>query len=114
MEKYIKHAPLALFCLAIGKLLVFPATWEGAAAALVAAVLAAGYEFKNHDKKLLEMEANYDKKTKELEAKIEIITTVVNNHAKTIEDTKGSMSAMKLAQQIQSQKIAPNPVQRVF
>lgn len=103
MEKYTKHAPLALFCLTMGKLLIFPATWEAAAAALVAGLLAGAYEFKNHDKKL-----------KELEQKIELISTVVNNHAKAIEDTKSGLSTMKIASQLQTQKITANPIQRVF
>lgn len=103
VEKYLKYIPLALFGLTMGKLLVFPATWEGATVALVAGLLAGAYEFKNHDKKF-----------KEIEAKLEIVTNVVNNHAKAIEDTKSSMSTIKIAQQLSSQKVASNPVQRVF
>lgn len=114
MEKYTKHAPLALFCLAIGKLLILPATWEGAAAALVAGLLAGAYELKNNDKKNKELQDKIDNMTKDLAQKIDLVSAVVNNHAKAIEETKSGMSTIKIAQQLQSQKITSNPVQRVF
>lgn len=102
MEKYAKYVPLALFCLVAGKLLVFPATWEGAAAAMVVGLLAGAYEFKNQDKKITE-----------LEEKLETVTNVVNNHGKAIENTQSGVSALRLATQMKQQTVATSP-QRIF
>ncbi len=113
VEKYIKYAPLSLFCLTIGKLLIFQPTWEGAATALVAGLLAGAYEWKNQDKKIQEMEASQTKINKELDAKIELVSNVVNNHAKAIEDARSGVSALKLATQMRTQTPAAAP-QRVF
>lgn len=113
MEKYIKYAPLSLFCLTIGKLLIFQPTWEGAATALVAGLLAGAYEWKNQDKRIQEMEASQAKINKELDAKIELVSNVVNNHAKAIEDARSGVSALKLATQMRTQTPAAAP-QRVF
>lgn len=102
MDKYVKHIPLMLLCLAVGKLLIWPATWEGAATALISALLAAAYEFKNQDKKI-----------KEIETKLETTINVVNNHAKAIEDARSGVSALRLATQMRNQTPAASP-QRVF
>lgn len=103
MEKYAKYIPLALFCLAVGKLLIFPATWEGAAGTLVVGLLAGAYEFKNQDKKI-----------KELEDKLETVTLVVNNHGKAIENAQSGVSALRLATQMRQQTTPSTPAQRVF
>lgn len=108
MEKYIKHLPLALFCLTIGKLLIVGANWEGAAVALVAGLLAGAYEFKNQDKRF-----------KELDVKIENIITAANNQAKAIEEIKNSLGSVRIAQQARSlQSSAPSSSsssgQRIF
>ena len=103
MEKYLKHIPLALFCLTIGKLIILSPTWEGAAAALVTGLVAGAFEYKGQDKKI-----------QELEKRIETVASVVNNQAKAIEDTRSSVSTMQLARQIQTQRANIDPVQRVF
>lgn len=102
LEKYIKYAPLAFFCLFLCKMLVFPATWEGAVVTLVAGLLAGIYEYKNIDKNM-----------KELEQKLEIITTTVNAQAKAIENVSGGVSALRLASQARPHQ-ATSSQQRTF
>lgn len=112
MQKYVKYAPISLFCLTISKLLILPATWEGAATALVAGLLAGAYELKSQDKKVKEMEARFDTSIKELQAKDEILTNVLNNHAKAFEDVKTHVSSLNLARNLKPSQ--PTQMQKIF
>lgn len=112
MEKYIKYAPLALFCLTVGKLL-FSATWEGAATALVAGALAGVYEWKNYDKKLKALEARLDAQEKSEIARYDVLAEALNNQAKAFEDVRTHVSGLNLARNLkQSQSAAPT--QKIF
>lgn len=111
-ESYLKYLPLGIFSLALGKLLVLPATWEGAAVALVAALLAGAYELKNRDKELQALKEQYDKDIKELKAKDEILTAVINNHAKAYEDMKTHVSGLNLARNLKPS--APTTIEKIF
>ena len=111
MEKYLKYLPLGLFCLTIGKLL-YVATWEGAATALVAGLLAGAYELKNQDKKVAELEDRFAIKIKELEDRAEVLTNVINNHAKAFEDIKTHVSGLNLARNLKQSQSAP--IQKSF
>ena len=102
MEKYLKHIPLAFFGLSIGKLLIFPATWEGAACAFVAAILAAFYEYKNQDTQI-----------KELQKTVTAVEIAVNNQAKAIENAQSGVSALKLATSMRTPTSTPS-TQRIF
>lgn len=103
-EKYLKLLPLGLFCATIGKLLIFGATWEGAATCLVAAALAGAFEYRNYEKKL-----------KDLEAKIELITIAANNQAKAVEELRNAVGSVRLGQQAKSlQPVSQSPTQRIF
>ena len=112
MDKILKWSPLALFSFTIVKLLIFPATWEGAATALVAGLLAGAYELKNRDKELRAIEERYNAQIKALEDKDEILTNVLNNHAKAFEDIKTHVSGLNLARNLKQS--TQTPIQKIF
>lgn len=112
VEKYIKYAPIALFCLTIGKLIILPASWESAATALVVGLVAAAYELKSQDKKVLAMEARFDAKVKELEAKNVVLIDTLNNHAKAFDEVKTHISGLNLARNLKQS--TSTPMQKIF
>jgi hypothetical protein len=113
MEKYIKYTPLALFCLAAGKLLVLTPTWEGVASVLVAGLLTGLYEWKNHDKAIEAIEARLDAQTKASEERYEILANAINTHAKAFEDIKTHVSGLNLARNLKQSQAAA-PTQKIF
>lgn len=111
-EKYLKYAPLAVFCLALGKLLIVPATWEGAAAALVAGFVAAAFELKSATKYQEAFEAKHGEELRKVKAQIELMTGVINNHAKAYEDMKTHVSSLNLARSLKPS--APTQIEKIF
>lgn len=105
MEKYAKKLPLGLFGITIAKMLIFGATWEGAALAAVVGILAAAYEYKNHDNQI-----------KAFEARLEQIIDATNAQAKVIEELRLSLSSVRLTQQAKtiSSQPAKTELQRIF
>jgi hypothetical protein len=113
MEKYIKYTPLALFCLAAGKLLFLTPTWEGVASVLVAGLLTGLYEWKNHDKQLEALEARLNAQEKAEKERYELLATAINTHAKAFEDIKTHVSGLNLARNLKQSQTAA-PTQKIF
>jgi hypothetical protein len=105
LEKYYKFLPLGLFCLVVGKSLITGASWEAAAVALVAGLLAGAYEFKNHSKQV-----------ESLNKRIETAIDVINAQGKAIEELRISVSSVRLGQQAKaiSTQPAKQELQRIF
>lgn len=111
-ESYLKYLPLGVFSLALGKLLVVSPTWESAAVALVAGLVAAAFELKSVDKQVEAFETKHSEKLKALEAKVEVMTAVINNHAKAYEDMKTHVSGLNLARNLKSS--VQTPIEKIF
>jgi hypothetical protein len=94
---YLKHAPLFLFSLTIGKVLFFQADWQSATAVVIAGILAGLYELKDRSKEIQDMKQNYDAEIKALKDQDEAIIKTVNAQAKAYDEVRTHVSGLSLA-----------------
>ncbi len=80
MQKFVKHLPLAIFCLYFSKVYLQAISYPEVGILLVLAGIAAFFEYKSNDQKLSSLEERINKQQIQLENKekeLEIVKTTI-------------------------------------
>lgn len=92
MQNYLKYIPMGLFAVYFLKVCLQPVTMTEAAILLILGSVAAFYEFKSNDKKILE-----------LEAQIKNQQILIESRFKEFDGVKSQVASIKLASNYRTQ-----------